>query len=126
MHVQNANLSASHIGKINLWKIHAGRCAALGPESSQFFGHIHRDRLLRLLGAAANVRCKNHIGQARERCGETRAIFCGFLWKNINRRAANMATFQGRSQRNKVNHFAATVVHQHGARLHLFQLRRAN
>ena len=126
MHMQNANLTAAHIWKINRRKIHTGRGAALRPEARKFFSHINRNGLLRFLGAAANVWRKNDIGQSRQRRGKPIAIFCGFLWKNINCGAANMATFQGCRQRHKVNHFAAAVVHQHGAGFHVLQLRRAN
>ena len=124
--MQNANLTATHIWKINRRKIHAGRGTALRPEARQFFSHINRYGLLRLLGATANVRRKNDIGQAREWRSKTLAIFGGFIRKNINCGAAYMATFQGRRQRHKVHHFAAAVVYQHGARFHMFQLCRPN
>ena len=79
------------------------------------------DILLRLLGAAADVRSQNHIRQSSQRAGK-RAARLRFLGKHIHRRSRQLSALQMPRQRLMIHHKPAAQIDQARSIFHSAEL----
>ena len=124
--MQDAQQAILHLRQIHLREVDRRGRGAVLPEARQLLGHVHRDRFLRLLGAAADVRREDDVAQSGERRAEALTVLGRLFGKHVGRGAREMAAAQRRRERLEIHHLAAAVVDQRRAALHLRKFLRAD
>ena len=99
VHMQDAQQAILHLRQIHLREVDRRGRGAVLPETRQLLGHIHRDGLLRLLGAAADVRREDDVAQSGERRAEALTVLGGLFGEHVGRGAREMAAAQCRRER---------------------------
>ena len=106
MGVQQAML-AGMFGQRDFGKIDGGERRAVVAVLDEFFGDFDADVLLRLLGAAADVRRQDHVFHAAQRRDELVAVGFGLDGKNVDGGAGKMLRSERGGQRVDIDHGAA-------------------
>ena len=103
---------------------HVDRAArrAAEHEPQQLLGDVASDRLLRLLGRAADVRGEQRAGHADERAFEAGTVRLGLAREDVRRHAAQMTATKRLRRRLEIDERSAGVVDEDRPRLHAVDL----
>jgi hypothetical protein len=115
-------VGVSDFRKLDMGKIHAVQGAAVARVVDDSFRDEGADILLRFFGAAGDVRREDNLVHALQRRGEFFAVGLGLAGKDVERRGADFAGFDGFSEGFVVDNEAAAGVEENDTGLHLTEL----